>query len=117
MLKKSRGQPVKKPIITNDAMRAYLLSVLSEILRKEAGLEPDEPLGLTTKQLLKEAQRRYPININPKYKILNKPTYHEKMLASLKRGREILGLNEEYIRTNDDALGEYLFNKNKKVDS
>ena len=37
--------------------------------------------------------------------------YSPKMLASLKRGRKILGLNEDYIRTNDDALGEYLFNK------
>ena len=111
MLKKKRGQPLKKPTITKDAMRAYLLSVLSEILRKEAGIKPDEPLGLTTKQLLKEAQRRYTMDINPKNIILHKPTYHEKMLASLKRGRKILGLNEDYIRTNDDALGEYLFNK------
>lgn len=111
MLKKKRGQPLKKPTITHDALRAYLIFVLSETLRKEEGLEPDAPLGLTTKQLISEAQRRYPTDINPKYKILYKPTYHAKMLASLKRGRKILGLNEDYIRTNDDALGEYLFNK------
>ena len=114
MLKKSRGQPVKKAIVTHDAMRAYLLSVLSETLRKEAGLKPDAPLGLTTKQLISEAQRRYQTDINPKYKILYKPTYHEKMLASLKRGRKIFGLNEDYIRTNDDAEGEFLFKKIKR---
>ena len=111
MLKKTRGQPQKYPTMTHDALRAYLISVLSGILRKEAGLEPDASLGLTTKQLMSEAQRRYTTEINPKYKILHKPTYHAKMLASLKRGREVLGLNEDYIRTNDDALGGYLFNK------
>ena len=114
MLKKKRGQPLKKPTITHDALRAYLISVLSETLRKEEGLKPDDPLGLTTKQLISEAQRRYPTDINPKYKILYKPTYHEKMLASLKRGRKILGLNEDYIRTNDDAEGEFLFKKIKR---
>ena len=111
MLKKNRGQPSKYPTVTNDALRAYVLSVVSEQLRKEADLKPDAPLGLTTKQLLSEAQRRYTMDINPKNKILHKPTYHAKMLASLKRGRKILGLNEDYIRTNEDALGGYLFNK------
>ena len=111
MLKRTRGQPQKYLTMTHDALRAFVLSGVSEQLRKEAGLKPDAPLGLTTKQLLKEAQSRYTTDINPKYIILHKPTYHAKMLASLKRGRKILGLNEDYIRTNEDALGEYLFNK------
>jgi len=111
MLKKTRGQPSKYPTLTHDALRAFALSVVSEQLRREAGLEPDAHLGLSTKQLLSEAQRRYTTDINPKYKILHQPTYHAKMLASLKRGRKILGLNEDYIRTNEDALGGYLFNK------
>ena len=105
MLKKNRGQPSKYPTMTHDALRAYVLSVVSGQLRKEAGLEPDAHLGLSTKQLLSEAQRRYTTDINPKNIILHKPTSRSKMLASLKRGRKILGLNEDYIRTNDDALG------------
>ena len=105
MLKKNRGQPSKYPTMTHDALRAYVISVVSEQLRKEADLEPDAPLDLTTKQLLSEAQSRYTTDINPKYIILHKPKDHPKMLASLKRGRKILGLNEDYIRTNDDALG------------
>ena len=60
---------------------------------------------------MSSAQRRYTTEINPKYKILHQPKYQAKMLASLKRGRKILGLNEDYIRTNDDALGGYLFNR------
>ena len=105
MLKKTRGQPQKYPTMTHDALRAFILSVVSEQLRKEAGLELDTPLGLTTKQLLCEAQRRYTTDINPKNIILHKPKSRSKMLASLKRGRKILGLNEDYIRTNDNALG------------
>ena len=38
MLKKTRGQPQKYPTMTHDALRAYLLSVLSDILRKEANI-------------------------------------------------------------------------------
>ena len=98
MLKKTRGQPQKYPTMTHDALRAFVLSGVSEQLRKEADLELDAPLGLTTKQLLEEAQRRYTTDINPKYIILHKPKDHPKMLASLKRGRKILGLNEDYIK-------------------
>ena len=47
-LKKTRGKPSKYPTMTHDALRVSVLSGVSEQLRKEAGLKPDAPLGLTT---------------------------------------------------------------------
>ena len=100
------GQPSKDQMLSNDTKRAFILHAVCSQLRKDRGLMEHDYLPFSTKNLIEIAKNMY-----PKYTLFNRPMYHNKMLASLKRGRRYLGLNSQYIPVNPKALGGSLFNR------
>ena len=90
-----RGQPEKTRKLTNAAKRAFVLQQVSIRLRKINNMYEHEPLGLSAPELIKQALLFYP---DPKYgKLFSKPSYLHRMYEELKKGREILALDENYL--------------------
>lgn len=90
-----RGQPEKTRKLTNAAKRAFVLQQVSIRLRKVNNMDEHTPLGLSAPQLIKQALLFYP---DHKYeKLFSKPSYTHRMYEELKKGREILSLDENYL--------------------
>lgn len=89
--KRRRGQPPKASINTNDAQRALILYELVELLRVANSISRDRKIKFPLSQLIQLARQ-----ILPDQKLLGKPQYRNKLHASLKKGRGILGIDEHW---------------------
>jgi hypothetical protein len=99
--KRPVGQPKKQCRFSNDAKRAVVIYVTLERHRSHRGIDRNMKIELSLTELIAKAQKLF-----PEYEIFDKPTYGNKMYASVKRGRKIFGI-DKYWRGPD--LGS-LFN-------
>lgn len=88
-MKRDRGRPPVPKMLSKNVKRAFVLYVAAEHYRNEHGLSRNIELHLTTSQLIDLAKSLYPCR-----GIFDKPVDPNKMLASIKRGREILGIKK-----------------------
>lgn len=88
-MKKDRGRPPVPMMLSRNVTRAFVLYVAADHYRKEHGLSRNIELHLKTSQLIDLAKSLYPCR-----GIFDKPVDRNKMLASIKRGREILGIKK-----------------------
>lgn len=87
--KKSRGGQPKLPRKTNDAKRALVLYATIERIREVKKISRESEIEFPLNKLIELTERLFPT-----YELFMKPTYKNKMLASIKRGREIWGIDK-----------------------
>lgn len=87
--KKMRGGQLKKSRQTNDAKRAFVLYATVERIREVKNLSRESKIEFPLNELIELTEQLFPT-----YELFKKPTYKNKMLASVKRGREIWGIDK-----------------------
>lgn len=93
------GQPSKAPTQTNDAKRALLIYLTLERVREVKGIKREAKLEMPLRKLIYLTENTFPT-----HGLFNKPKAQNKMLASVKRGREILGIDDHWRGPLTDEL-------------
>jgi hypothetical protein len=96
---KARGRPQIPNLLSNDAKRAFVLYAAAEHYRKDNGLRRNANLEFTTFKLIALAKSLYPCR-----GIFDRPVQRHKMLASIKRGRKILGIKDGWCGPKPQSL-------------
>ncbi|MDD9726529.1 hypothetical protein PVV74_13750 [Roseovarius sp. SK2] len=89
--KRGPGQPSKNPTRTNDAKRALVIYLTLERVREVKEIKREAKFETPLRTLIELAEDTFPT-----HGLFNKPKAQNKMLASVKRGREILGIDEHW---------------------
>lgn len=96
------GQPRKTSLQTNDVKRAFLIYCTLEKLRKSRGYGRRAKIEAPLRTLIEIARYAFPT-----HGLFDKPKAHNKMLASVKRGRERLGIDDYWRGPTIEELLEH----------
>ncbi len=104
--KRGPGQPSKAPTRTNDAKRALLIYLTLERVREVKEIKREAKFETPLRTLIELAEGTFPT-----HGLFNKPKAQNKMLASVKRGREILGIDDYWRGPPIDELRVLIANE------
>jgi len=98
-VEKPLGQPPKQPFQTNNAKRAMALYMAARCICEARGYGKDATFEMHLLKHITLAKALFPTN-----DIFDKPKASNKMRASVKRGREILGIDRYWRSSNLEDL-------------